>query len=469
MPSFSNGIDYGCFDKSLNNALKSVSERFLFIKNGDKFEQPPEPKTHFSERLERFKSKLKEHATFIPPVTKDQFLGTYTGRKLLNYQRAFESLKRKPLRQTDSYVSWFMKVEKIEFKKNKETVPRGISPRHPRYHVSLGLFVKRMEKKIYHDINNIFGGTTVFKGLNAFERGKHLRNIWDSFDEPVAIPIDAKRFDQHVSRPMLQWEHSIYNLYNNSKEFNRLLSWQLDNKFFANLKGSSFKFKTKGKRCSGDMTTSLGNVVIMCAMLYSYLSERLQKFRLADDGDDAIIFIERKDLHKINDLYESVLEFGFQLEIEPHVFDFEKIEFCQSQPVYTPDGYVMVRNPLKSMAKDTMCIHSDPSLYDNWLSDVADCGLSLTSGIPIMQEFYTKIKHISKPRKVNTKFDIGMKFISHNMTHTYREPHWKTRYSFYLAFDICPDRQVILEDYIRKLPITTKFNNMNSPLRDFPF
>ncbi len=126
IPAFSAGVDYRIFNKSLPNALKSVSERFLYIKTSDGgFGLVPQPKPYFERKLARFKQLIMDSASFIPPLTKTQFLGAYVGRKKTIYENAFKSLEEKPFKDSDSYVSWFAKMEKIQFKETKETVPRG--------------------------------------------------------------------------------------------------------------------------------------------------------------------------------------------------------------------------------------------------------------------------------------------------------------------------------------------------------
>lgn len=471
IPCFSAGVVYGCFNNNISNALKSVTERFLYIKTADGFGSVPEPRSGFLNKLDHFTKLIKAKSVFIPRMDDDLFIGSYEGRKQRVYKSALSSLKTKPFTHKDAYVAWFLKMEKVQIKENKDTVPRGISPRHPRYHVSLGPYIKPMEKVIYKTINEIFGGVTVFKGLNASQRGRELHNIWKSFKNPLAIPIDAKRFDQHVSIDMLRWEHSIYQMFNNSKHLGYLLSLQLRNKFFVNLKGHSFKFRTTGKRCSGDMNTSLGNVLIMCGMMYSYLSSRVKHFRIADDGDDCIIFIEKRDVDKISDLYTSILEFGFQLEIEAHVDQFEKIEFCQAQPVFINGEWLMVRKPLNAMAKDSMSVnHFDIRGFRRWMRQVAECGLSLSSSVPIMQTFYTKMYELGQGDALENKTGnlSGMEYLAKGMKHIPRQPTDEDRLSFWRSFGITPDQQVLIENYIHKLEVWMDFTNLNSRIRDLP-
>jgi hypothetical protein len=74
----------------------------------------------------------------------------------------------------------------------------------------VGPYVKRIEKQVYKIIAKVFDAVTVFKGLNAAKSATALRAHWDHFDDPVAIPLDASRFDQHVSEAALKYDHPFY-------------------------------------------------------------------------------------------------------------------------------------------------------------------------------------------------------------------------------------------------------------------
>jgi hypothetical protein len=102
------------------------------------------------------------------------------------------------------------------------------------------------------------------------------------------------------------------------------------------------------------MNTSSGNCFTMVGLVYSYMHKRC-KWRLANNGDDCVLIIERRDLGKITGLVQWFDKMGYTMESEGVVDIFEKISFCQTKPVWTPSGYKMVRNPSTAIAKD---IHS---------------------------------------------------------------------------------------------------------------
>ena len=119
---------------------------------------------------------------------------------------AVESLKVSPIEEKDSYLNAFVKCEKINRTAKLDPAPRIIQPRKPRFNVCLGRYIKPIEHAIYRAIDKVFGSPTVVKGMNATERGLLLARKWARFSDPVAIGIDAKRFDQHVSELYRDWE-----------------------------------------------------------------------------------------------------------------------------------------------------------------------------------------------------------------------------------------------------------------------
>jgi hypothetical protein len=129
----------------------------------------------------------------------------------------------------------FVKAEKIgtHMPGGKcDPAPRVIQPRSARYNVEVGRFLKDLEHRIYSSIAELCGGPTVMKGYNAAQVAKHIRGMWGTVTRPVAVGLDASRFDQHVSKQALRWEHDVYTRCFRGcdrKELHRLLQWQLVN------------------------------------------------------------------------------------------------------------------------------------------------------------------------------------------------------------------------------------------------
>jgi hypothetical protein len=148
------------------------------------------------------------------------------------------------------------------------------------------------EKRLFSGFETVFGYSVILKGMNAHATAEQLRSNWDSFTQPVAVGLDASRFDQHVSHAALCWEHSVYNGVFRSSELRRLLRWQLVNHGVARTEGQRIDYTTNGCRMSGDINTSLGNCLIMSSIVLAYCETRGITARLSNNGDDCVLILE---------------------------------------------------------------------------------------------------------------------------------------------------------------------------------
>jgi hypothetical protein len=143
---------------------------------------------------------------------------------------------------------------------------------------------------------------------------------------------------------------------------------------------------------------------------------------------------------------------GFTMKVELPIFDLEKIDFCQTHPVFDGDRYIMVRDPRVAIAKDSISIKplDNPGVFKKQLASVGQGGLSLTGGIPIWQNFYSCLVRGScgsKRMGNDPTLETGMSMLADRMMRKYRDVHSSARYSFWLAFGIDPDTQLAIEDY----------------------
>lgn len=447
-----NEVDYRVYNNSLSAIERAIKERIFFVKHGDQFVEPYRP-SYGNIRLVlcTFSQKLKERRTYTAPLRAQQFAESYQGRRRAVYLKAAEENVTHGFTDDLAQVKMFMKCEKYNFTAKPDAVPRAIQPRDPRYIVESGRYIKPIEKKIYKAIDDIFGATTVFKGLNAQARGKSLAEAWDQYRSPVAISVDAKRFDQHVSNGMLLWEHSMYRMfYPGDKYFTHLMSLQRDNKCVSYCSEGTAKYTTKHGRMSGDSNTSLGNVLIMCGSMYSYFKQLGISAHLVNDGDDCVIITDRRHQDAfIDNLNPFFNQLGFDMGVDNVCYELEKIVFCQSQPVFIEDGYTMVRDPRTAISKDLVAIKplDNNKVKESWLSAVADGGLSLTAGMPIWQEFYSCLKRASNgARPLNDPtLEGGFFRLSIGMTRRVTKVSPETRASFHAAFSITPAEQDAIE------------------------
>jgi len=445
-------------DLGVNNADISTLEcalltRMYYCKVGDNFVAPPSVNMDlFADRLSDFKKHLLERTVKTAPYTYQQTVDTYQGRRLTIYTNAYKKLCQIGLSRRDAYSIAFVKMELV----NPEKAPRCIQPRDPAYNLSLGRYIKSVEHKIYDGIRRVFGdGPTVMKGFNVSQIGEIARGKWRSFARPVAVGLDATKFDMHVSPAALGWEHSIYKeMFDHDKELASLLEWQMDNRGAGYCADGKLKYKVTGKRFSGDMNTGLGNCILMCAMVHAYAKSRGVDVKLMNNGDDCVVMMEDDDLEKFNlGLDEWFLDMGFRMVAEEPVYKLHQIEFCQMHPIEIGDECRMVRNIPSSLRKDSITVHNltNAATREKWCTAVGTGGLNLTGGVPVVQNFYKCYQRIGCMRMSkftdDPTFATGMKLMSKGMTELYREPDAWTRVQVFEAWGISPDEQVALEKY----------------------
>jgi len=205
---------YLIHNSNLTNTLRGIVERVFVVKTPNGFSAPPQPnkRNFFSTLLPEFRALTS--GLLLRPLPLDDTVRLWTGSKQATYARALESLRFKSLSREDGYLSTFVKCEKIDAEKN-DPAPRVIQPRNPRYNLHLARFLKPHEHEYYKQVDRLFdtdglGDRTIFKGLNAKSAAEHLLLKTSRYSNPVFIGLDASRFDQHVSRTALEWEHQIY-------------------------------------------------------------------------------------------------------------------------------------------------------------------------------------------------------------------------------------------------------------------
>lgn len=450
-------IRYGVHDHSLGNVRRGLVERVYMVERSGTLVPTPKPNPGAFNQLSRFHVSLSKHLVKTTRLTPKEFLGFYSGRKLERYARAVESLEMHPVREKDAWLSTFVKAEKLNLTAKPDPAPRVIQPRDPRYNVEVGRFLRHSEEYLFKAIDKLFGGRTIFKGINSDDAGVAMSDLWNGFHNPVGIGMDASRFDQHISRDALEFEHKIWlSMFPPSqrKELARLLSWQINNKGIARCPDGEIRYKIDGCRMSGDMNTSSGNCYIMCAMIHNWCYHKcgIRKFRLANNGDDCMLVVEKHDEDRVRrGLVEYCLTLGFTMKVEPSVYDLEHVEFCQTRPVLVNGSYRMVRNLHHSLSKD---LHSLNDLQSDvaacaWVDAVGKGGRVMNDGVPVLKEFF---KQFPEGREYTDNSDMAQSFLEQSVYKFSRsgkfldlKPTPESRYSFWLAFGINPDEQIALE------------------------
>lgn len=466
-------VQFGVHNNSLANLRRGLMERVFYVENEAKELEPaPKPLDGAFDRLKRFRQKLHSIVGTHSSVDPQRFVEFYTGRKKTIYEQAVKSLEGQAVERRDAYLKTFVKAEKLNITRKPDPAPRVIQPRNVRYNVEVGRFLRRFEHYLYRGIDEIWGGPTVIKGYTVEQIGTIAREAWDSFTSPVAIGFDMKRFDQHVSKAALEWEHSVYlDAFCHDEYLAELLRWQLENKGVGYASDGFIKYKVDGCRMSGDMNTAMGNCLLSCAIVYDFFKTRGIRARLMNNGDDCVVIVEKECAAAVKaDMVRHWRQFGFQCELECDAEIFEQIEFCQMRPVFDGKQYIMVRNPLVSLSKDSYSVGPWNSINhaQKWVNAVGLCGLSLTGGIPVLQSYYSMFKRNtlgvnSSSILRDVSFASGFRELAKLGNRQVAAISEESRFSFYLAFGITPDLQRAMESDYDAHIIEWGFNPQGNP------
>lgn len=451
MAGLGTGVRYGVHANCLDNMVRGITERVLYVQGDEGLVRPPKPMEGVFKRLSPIRARLVKKVSPTPIVSREDYPLLFNGRRRRIYQSAADSLATRGLTVKDSYVDTFLKAEKINFDAKDDPAARTIQPRTPRYTLEVGRYLKLFEKELLHrGFERAFGYPVVVKGKNAQEVGSIIASHWERYSNPVAVGLDASRFDQHVSVAALEWEHSVYNAVFRCAYLRLLLRWQLRNRGIARVGGYRLDYVVEGRRMSGDINTSLGNCLLMSSIVLAYCEEHGLDARLVNNGDDCVLIMDRRDLTRLDGISKWFREFGFKLTRDDPVYILERIVFCQAQPVKCANGWRMVRDPRTAMSKDCVSLLSWERRKDllDWCRAIGECGLSLTRGVPVWQAWYEQLVAAGDPA-------------AEGVHEAFRERHWgmtymargvegcevndEARYSFYRAFGILPDLQEALE------------------------
>lgn len=453
---------YNVHNSSLANLSRGVVERIFCVDYGEGLTTPIRPSSHgFRKSTGAAYSYLRYNAPQLRRWSVSRFIEHYeTAQLRVRYTQAAESVQMSRVTRRDAQVKTFVKAEKVNFTAKNDPAPRIISPRDPRYNLELGRYIKPIEGCLYRLLNDMCGGKTVMKGLNSLETGGAIREAWDSFSRPVAIPLDAKRFDQHTGPHALEFESLVYRLFFSGCEKEELiefLRWQQESECRGYLPEAVVKFAMR-IRASGDMNTGLGTCLIACSIIYSYMNTKpVAHWRLVNNGDDCVLILESEDLRHADGLFRWCKMAGYYMVIEKPVYIFEAIEFCQCRPVQTVGGWRMVRTFPESLAKDmvSMLPLTTTKAWKKWAHDIGYCGLALNSGVPVLQEFYTRIlragdgswgDHPSLMRSGMVRQARGLESRSASVSE-------EARVSFWEAFGVSPKEQIAIEDHLKTFDI----------------
>jgi hypothetical protein len=393
-------------------------------------------------------------------LTMQEFVDSSPPHLKRRYGEAMEAYLTRGMTSRDAMVKVFVKYEKLVEKNGKMPIPRMISPRSPVFNMRLGMFLRPIEHSIYAGIAVMFAerfGSVeppVTKGQDLRRKARGLANRWQRFPNPVALSLDGEKWDQHVSASALKVEHLLYKLiYQFDRELAWLLEQQIKNRCSGNFPDGWLKYVVEGSRMSGDVNTSLGNCTLSCLLIYLYLCEQgVAKAEIANDGDDLLVIVERKELKRFDSVKEWYKEMGFSMTVEAPVYHLEQCDFCSSHPVQLNRAgeWIMVRK-LAALSKDVVSL-SAVNLKEarNWMAATGECGLIAASGIPMYSALHRKLLAVGNPRKApNRKLLENTLLWSGAMGEVVVEED-VVRSSFHLATGLTPELQIAYEENIAK-------------------
>lgn len=209
------------------------------------------------------------------------------------------------------------------------------------------------------------------------------------------------------------------------------------------------------------MNTAMGNVLIMCACMYSLVRELGVHARLINNGDDCCLIVERADLDRVQGRITPFFDqLGFIIDVEGVSSTLEGISFCQTNPVTTGTRCVMVRNPNVAISKDCTILKGwSRKEYAVYLRELGIAGLAAYGDIPVWGSFYRCLSRSVVVGKVSDGLrahvnqsivESGLGRLAHGSScGTIITP--EARANFALAFGIAPSVQLALEEYYDRM------------------
>lgn len=457
---------YGVHNNSLANLGRALQERVFLVQGKNGLEKPPRP-VPGAFRLGQFRELWVSNLQGCHRVPHDVVVSAYKGRKASRYSSAFDSLEENPVSFEDSKLTAFLKCEKTNLSVKSDPAPRLIQFPNPRYSLELMTYLKFSEKKFMKAIDAVWGEPTVMSGYNCEQLGLLMAQKWDRFDDPVAVPLDFSRFDQHTSTGALDYEFEFYkSAFPGDNHLEELLSWQRKPQGVAVAGDGAIAYNCpEGGRGSGQINTSMGNKLIVCGLMWEYFREVGLSASLANMGDDCVIFLET---HQLNLLRSTLRQWwllrGYNAVTEKPCYELEKIEFCQSNPVQVNGEWIMVRNPGKALSKDCITLASSetPSQIASAYMAISTCGRIINSGVPVSFALHSAIhraaKLYTKDVELNPDFmfrqiEFGNFERMKGLTYQRRKISDETRLSYYRAFGIDPTTQILIEEYYNSLTL----------------
>jgi len=463
----------GSFTSNLHNARAAILARVLFAKRKGVYVPIHEIVPCLSDLrliMRPFVESIKPELPLAAPMTTDQFLLDLTGRKRVNYAQACVDFNERGFRPSDAHIRMFLKFEKDITTLKKDRIPRVISPAGFVYLLLTGLYIKAVEKKIYHAIDTLLGYRCVAKGINYDDLAEMISDAWGAFKNPAGIDLDVSKLDQSICADALRVSHDlIISCFGpgDRAEISRLLEYQCRTIAKARMTDGWLSYKVEGTLTSGQMNTSLTGICIVVGVIYPLL--RGGNMRLINCGDDCHLVGEHKYMKGVGRKLEARFGMmGMVIEITKPFVELTTMRFCQVAVLRSDTGYRCVRDPYVVITKDSCCLENInvPYRLAAWARSVGRGGVAMFGGVPVLDAFYrclirnsekffqtTKLSKRAAKRARSYKLPDGYTNWGEPISYQNSVVDDTIRYEVFVAFNIAPADQLMLEDHYNNLDI----------------
>lgn len=458
------GAERVVYASTCRNMEIALRGRFNLVKTNDGvWRDPPVPVPgEWEKRSSAFWKKVRKFCKYkLDPMTSEQFIESLVGSKRTAYTQALLNLEQLGLLPSHTVVRLFLKKEKQAMKGKLFPIPRVIRPMAIEYNCALGVYIKPLEKMVYRVLMGLMGGPSVSKSMDAFRQAAVAREKFDQlqarFGKVFIQSWDIAKFERCVSvechEALTAIVEKLVNGHKNSRRLRRLLEKQFKVKFVAGMVDGVIRFNCVGTLCSGVMNTSLWAVLLMFIAIVGVGDDlglvEGKDYDIFSAGDDTNTFVPAKFVKKFSQAMPAAFErLGFYLTLDNSTTSFEQMDFCQTRPVFDGTDWRLVRDPTNARGKDVLFIHDlkTEKEWDKARGSIANCGLALCYGIPVMQSFYQYLGRGLDLAAAKRNEDSGFGRMARGRVARVQPITVEARVSFWEAFGITPGHQVALEN-----------------------
>jgi len=312
--------------------------------------------------------------------------------KKKRYISAFNNIinRNKYFGLEDSRLETFVKFEPFAEQKVEQKPPRLIQFRPFDFTYCMKSFCGVFDK-LKETTTELPNGQQLSQAFTKYltddRQVEVITKAWGSYKRPKALLIDMKSFDGHYDLELLKSENGFWKNLFKSRFLSYLLKSTENNRARTH---NNIQYKFKGKRCSGEYTTSTGNSITNWFMLHCYmLGSGVLKHHIFVNGDDSIVIFDSSDENKLlhPDFFhcfnmEATLEIAEELE---------EIEYCQRKLCKLNYIWRWVRKPERVISRFPYTDSKYKNCASRYLLGKALCELSQNRGVPMLQEYCLSI------------------------------------------------------------------------------